>query len=392
MTYDVVIIGAGPGGSTIAKYAALGGAKVLMIEKRQEIGSPVRCGEGLPKINFDEMGLEINEKWIVNELKGGKLVSPDGTTIAITEKMAPDTGYLINRTIFDQELAKEAARCGADIMVKTTAIGLLKENDKVVGIKARHMGEDIEIRANIVVGADGFESKVGGWAGIDTRLQPSDVNVCYQYHMVGIDGEEDFNYFYFGSQSPGGYIWVFSRGKDEANIGIGVQLSKIKEKGTPKKLLDAFIARHPKYAKGQPIKEIAGSVSTCLPIEESVKGNVMLVGDAARQIDPLTGGGISFAMIAGRMAGEVIVNAVKAQDFSEEFLMQYDKMWRERLEEQIYRDFLAKEKASQLSDDTFNKMFDALQDTALEQITMRNIMQAIQKKYPEVVEELEELL
>lgn len=392
MRYDAVVVGAGPAGSTTAKYASLGGAKVLLIEKRQEIGSPIRCAEGLPKISLEEIGIKPNKRWIVNELKGGKLVSPNGITISITEKRAPETGYVIDRTIFDQELAKEAAITGADIMVKTTAIGLLKENGKIRGILARHMGKEIKIYADIVVGADGFESKVGGWAGIDTRLKPSDINVCYEYHMVGVDCDPDFNYFYFGSQAPGGYIWVFSKGRDEANIGIGVQLSEIKEKGTPKKLLDEFISRHKEYAKGQPIKEIAGAVSTSLPIEESVADNVILVGDAARQIDPLTGGGITNAIIAGKIAGKVIAKAVKEKNFSKEFLMEYDRKWRERMEEQMYRDYIAKEKAVQLSDETFDKLFDVLQDTELEKITMKEIMKAIQKKYPELVEELSDLL
>jgi len=393
MKYDVVVVGAGPGGSSAAKWAAKSGAKVLMIEKRQEIGSPVRCGEGIAKIWLDELGIKPDKKWIANEVKGARIISPNGTILTLTEKLAGnECGYVVERDIFDRELAKDAIRAGAEVMVKCAATDVIKENGKVVGVKAKYMGEKFEIRAPIVIGADGFESQVGRWAGIDTSLRPEDINTCFEYVLVGIDGNPDFNDFYLGSIAPGGYIWVFSKGADAANVGIGVQLSKLKNGGDAKMYLDKFIRSKPGLAKGQPIKEIAGAVSVCAPIDCTVTDGLMLVGDAARQIDPITGGGVANACMAGMIAGKVAGKALQKGDFSKEMLMEYDKGWREEFEDQMYRNFVAKEKLVKLSDETFDKCIEAMQGVDLERITTLEILKAVQAKYPELIKEFEDLL
>ncbi len=393
LKYDVVVVGAGPGGSSTAKWAAKNGAKVLMIEKRQEIGSPVRCGEGIAKVWLDELGIKPDKKWIANEVKGARIISPNGTILTLTEKMAGnECGYVVERDIFDRELAKDAIRSGADCMVKCSATDVIKEEGKVVGVKAKHMGEKLEIRAPIVVGADGFESQIGRWAGIDTSLRPEDVNTCYEYVLVGIDGNPDFNDFYLGTIAPGGYIWVFSKGADSANVGIGVQLSKLQNGGDAKMYLDKFIKSRPALAKGQPIKAIAGAVSVCAPIDCTVTDGLMLVGDAARQIDPITGGGVANACMAGMIAGKVASKAVNKHDFSKEMLMEYDKGWRDEFEDQMYRNFVAKEKLVKLSDETFDKCISAMQGVDLERITTLEILKAVQAKYPELIKEFEDLL
>ncbi|MEM2900946.1 MAG: NAD(P)/FAD-dependent oxidoreductase [Thermoplasmata archaeon] len=393
MKYDVVVVGAGPGGSSAAKWAAKSGAKVLMIEKRQEIGSPVRCGEGIAKIWLDELGIKPDKKWIANEVKGARIISPNGTILTLTEKLAGnECGYVVERDLFDRELAKDAIRSGADVMVKCAATDVIKEKGKVVGVKAKYMGENFEIRAPIVIGADGFESQVGRWAGIDTSLRPEDINTCFEYVLVGIDGNPDFNDFYLGSIAPGGYIWVFSKGSDSANVGIGVQLSKLNNGGDAKMYLDKFIKSKPGLAKGQPIKAIAGAVSVCAPIDCTVTDGLMLVGDAARQIDPITGGGVANACMAGMIAGKVAGKALQKNDFSKEMLMEYDRGWREEFEDQMYRNFVAKEKLVKLSDETFDKCIEAMQGVDLERITTLEILKAVQAKYPELIKEFEDLL
>jgi len=386
---DVVVVGAGPAGSTTAKYASMNGAKVLMIEKRQDIGSPVRCGEGIARIWLDKVGIEPKEEWISNQVKGARIFSPKGKVFTMDETIAGnECGYVVKRDIFDKYLAKEAIKEGAEVMVKTQALGLLRENGEIRGVRARHFGKEFDIKAKVVVGADGFESQVGRWAGIDTNVPISDINSCFQYHLVGIKCNKDFNDFYITSKVKGGYIWVFAKGNDEANVGIGVMASECKEPGWAKKLLDEFIASNPDFASGRPIEEVAGAVSVCKPIKETVTDHVVLVGDAARQIDPLTGGGVVNAMVAGKIAGEVVAEAVKKNDFSKEFLKKYDKLWREEIEEKLYTNYRAREVFLSLSDETIDKIIDSLQGVILKKITTENIIEAVLEKYPELEEEL----
>ena len=134
---DVLVVGAGPAGSVTAKHAALNGARTLMIEKRQEIGSPVRCGEGIARAWLDELGIRPDKKWISHQVTGARIVSPGGHIVTLTEKMAGnEVGYVIERDNFDRALAEDAANAGADIMVKTTAVELLRKEGRIAGVKA----------------------------------------------------------------------------------------------------------------------------------------------------------------------------------------------------------------------------------------------------------------
>lgn len=393
MKYDVVVVGAGPAGTITAKHAAQNGAKVLILEKRAEVGSPIRCGEGLDKDGLKKMGIEPNQKWIHNEVKGAHIYAPNGKYIELQEGMAGnEVGYIIRRDVFDKELAKDAIRAGADIMIKTSAVALIMEDGKVKGVKAKHMGDIFDVQADVVVGADGFESQVGRWAGINTKLKPTDIYTCFQYDMVGINGDKDFSKFYVGSCAPGGYAWVFPKSESRANVGLGLQLSKIEGKGEPKMYLDKFVRDHEELRKGTPIAHIAGAVSVCAPIEKTIGEGILLVGDAARQIDPLTGGGIVYSGIAGQIAGKVVAESVREKNFTEEHFQKYEKGWRSVIEGKLYRNWMAKEKVAKMNDETFNKIIDAISDISIEKISTLELLKAVQSKYPELVKELEDLL
>ncbi|GAG29917.1 unnamed protein product, partial [marine sediment metagenome] len=172
MKYDVVVVGSGPAGSVTARFAAENGASVLVIERRSEVGVPVLCGEGISR-KIDRWNMLEGKRWIAGKMDGARIYSPDRTCVTLSADQAGnETGYVVYRDIFDQELAKSAMKAGAKFMMNTQATGLLKEGDKIKGVKAKHFDEELEFEADIVVGADGVESKIGQWAGIATRLNP----------------------------------------------------------------------------------------------------------------------------------------------------------------------------------------------------------------------------
>ena len=176
--YDVVVVGAGPGGSVAARTAAED-CDVLLIEKRQEIGDPVRCAEAV-SIRSAATYLAPDKKWISSEIKGMELIAPDGTTIELREQPLQAPDVVLERKIFDRALAKNAARAGAHIMVRTRATGLITEDGVVKGVRMNRLGEDFEVRSKVVIGADGVESQVGRWGGIDTTLKLRDIESCAQ--------------------------------------------------------------------------------------------------------------------------------------------------------------------------------------------------------------------
>ncbi len=390
---DVLVVGAGPTGSTAAKYAAQGGADVLLIEKRSEIGTPVRCGEGVAKRWLEEIGLEPSREFICHEVDGARVIAPDGTTLVVDETRAGnECGYVLERDLFDRRLAKDAAKAGAEIQIRTSAVALLRDDGMIVGARCEHMAETFDVRAKVVIGADGFESQVGRWAGLETHLRTRDIDACLQYTMVGVSGDPRMNDVYLGSCAPGGYAWVFWKGADVANVGIGVNLSRIHDRAEAKRYLDALIHRTPSLAKAEVIEEVAGAVSVSMPLEKTVAPGVLLAGDAARLIDPLTGGGILNGCLSGKLAGETASAAVAAADASMEALSAYERRWRGRLEEELARHYLIKERLLRLDDDTVNRAIRAIVDSKLERITGVAVLEAIRAREPGLLAVFEGLL
>jgi digeranylgeranylglycerophospholipid reductase len=391
MKYDAVIIGSGPAGSVTARFAAEKGAKVLIVERRAEVGVPVLCGEGISQ-KVDNYKILEGKRWIATKMIGARIFSPNGTKITLAAEYAGnETGYVVYRDIFDQELARGALEKGAEIMLNTCAVNLLKKNGHINGITAQHFDETIEIEADIVVGADGVESRIGKWAGIQTTLKPHDLETCAQYTLSHIDWDSSYCDFFLGSKvAPGGYVWVFPKGKDVANVGIGV-LASLSEPGKAKHMLDKFITSHPELKKGQPLRLITGADPVAEPIQ-SVKDNLLLVGDAARQVDPITGGGLMHAIEAGKYAGETIGSAVEKQSFDSQTLMDYENRWRAAFVKKLHRNYVAKEIMLGMEDKTLDMLADSLKDYKFEEFSTLSIIKALVTKHPSLLVKLTPLM
>ena len=341
--YDVVVVGAGPGGSVAAREAARRGLSVLLLEKRQEIGSPVRCAEGMAHELLVPF-IEPDPHWISAEVSKAQItVVGDGTTM--TRHAEGGRGYVLERRVFDRVLAEEAAKAGAQVMVKTAATGLLLEGGAVRGVAARGSAGVMEIECTVVIGADGVESQVGPWAGLDTTLALKDAMACAQYLLAGIEIDPACCYYWIGQEvAPGGYAWVFPKGEGKANVGLGVQADLAADSAL--NYLTRFIESQPPLAQGSPVTLVVGGVPVGPPLPRLVANGLMLVGDAARQVDPLTGGGIANAMIAGRLAAEVAAQAIAAGDTSAEALAQYEQRWMAGRGRKMARNYRLKERFS----------------------------------------------
>ena len=391
MKYDVVVVGGGPAGSVTARFAAEKGAKVLIVERRQEIGVPVLCGEGISR-KIDDWGMLEGKRWIASTMEGARIYSPDKTCVTLSADVAGnETGYVVYRDIFDQELARRAVKAGAEIMLNTTATGLIKKDNEIKGVKVKQFNEEFEIQTDIVVGADGVESKVGEWAGINTCLKPTDLETCAQYTLTNVECSDAYCDFYLGKEiAPGGYIWVFPKGKDVANVGIGI-LASFSESGMAKKLLDKFIESDHRLKKGEPVRFLAGAVPVSLPVE-TVRDHLVLVGDAARHVDPITGGGLTHCLEGGKIAGEVIGEAVEKQDFTKEILMKYETGWKNAFGGKLKRNYAVKEIMLDMDDKTFNMLADSLKDYKFEELSTYSLIKALVLKHPTLLMKLKPLM
>lgn len=378
--YDVLVIGAGPAGSIAARTAAEKGLDVLLIEKRQEIGDPVRCAEGVNK-EYLKKHVEIDKRWICADLKASFIYAPDGTRIEMAEEISGgEVGYVLERKLFDRALAEQAAVAGAEVRVKTRATGLIIEDDFVRGARLMHLGKSHDVRARIVIGADGVESKVGRWAGIDTSLKPVDIETCTQYLIAGADIAQDHCEFYIGSEiAPGGYVWIFPKGDGKANVGIGILGSRTgKFKPRPVDYLNSFLEK--KFPNARIVEMVYGGVPVSGSIEKTSANGLMLIGDAARQSDPITGGGILNAMEAGKLAGEAAYAAVSAGDVSLQKLEEvYEKRWRATIGHDIDMSLIVKNCFINLSDEDLNSLAHSLKDVKFDRMSLLDLLQALFK-------------
>jgi digeranylgeranylglycerophospholipid reductase len=367
--YDVIVVGAGPAGSTVARFAAASGASVLMLEKDRDVGYPVRCGEAVSHEGVVQF-IQPDPKWIAATVTRFKLVAPNGKSVI---PKLDGIGYVLERRIFDYELAKLAAQEGAEVITKAYVYDLLKDSHgKAVGVKALIKDTPIEIRSRVVVGADGVESRVGKWAGIDTTCHIHDMESCAQMTISGIDAEQDCLDFYFGDAiAPGGYLWVFPKGKGTANVGIGINVEEAKKKSAIR-YLQEFVEH--KYPNAAMLTHIAGGVPCGKTCDTLVKNSVMLVGDAGHQVNPTSGGGIVSGMIGGMIAGQVAAEALKQNDLSQ--LMEYEKRWHKRLGGRHEVFYKIKEAISNFSDDTLNNIAESALKLPEEKRTLGGIFRA----------------
>ncbi len=307
---DVLVVGSGPAGSVAARYAAASGCSVMIMERRPEVGIPVRCGEFMPsdeeivnmfpKLKDKEDLFDIPEELRCLNTVGIDLIDPDDKVTVLDFN-----GYTTDRDRFDQYLAKLACEAGAEL-------SLCHSFDKAEnGIAYTNKGE---VEYKVLIGADGPGSRVAQSIGLKSNKNP--------YPAVTAQVKGDFGnhtQMFFGGIAPGAYGWIIPK-DGRANVGVG--FSPRFANGSLKSYFDKFMARHGFEAEGKVFGKYVPSEG---PIPKTVSGNAMVVGDAAGQVISVNGGGIPLAMIAGRICGNVAADNVK----SNVSLENYETQWRD---------------------------------------------------------------
>ncbi len=287
-TFETIIIGAGPGGLTAGRYLE----DALVLEQKEEIGKPVQCAEGLAKYFLDRLNIRPDPSWISATIDNNQMVPPNGKTANLSTK---EGGYILDRVNFEKFLA---GLCRAKIQLKKRVIDIEKEGE-VWQIRTQD-GQEFESR--YLIGADGPASIVRR----EVFQEKVDIYPCLQY-LVEVEKEVDcqtMKLYFDQKRFPMGYAWIFPKSKNTANIGLGSG-----GKTNLKTQFEDFMENTVKKELGNYrfLKNISGVIPMTKEPIKLIKDNALLVGDAGAMVDPISGGGIGNAMIAGEQAAKAIL-------------------------------------------------------------------------------------
>jgi digeranylgeranylglycerophospholipid reductase len=378
---DVLVVGAGPGGAVAAAAARRAAPElaVLLVERDRAVGAPVRCAEGVGDAGLREFADPDGAPWVARRIRRVIFLAPDDTAVAVAER---EVGWILDRTRFDAALAADACAAGAELRVGTEAAGMTREDGRwAVRLRATEPGVASEtVRARVVIGADGVETMVGRWAGLDTRVPARDMESCAQYLVQGLDCDPDAIYLQFGSAiAPGGYAWIFPKGPGVANVGLGI-VSLRADGRTARQYLDAWVTR--RFPAGAKTGYTVGGVIVHPTVARTWGDGVLLCGDAAHMVNPLSGGGIVNAMKSGRLAGRAAAAAIRAGDTTAASLAPYHRAWMDLLGDDHRRYYAIKQALERFDDAFYNRLARTVNAIPRERRTLGRIFAEALVRHP----------
>jgi len=300
--YDAVVIGAGPAGSRAAFEIASAGFSVLLLEKDSRPGVPLCCAEGVFGPSIKNI-LDLDDKWISQKIDRAEVVAPDGERVSV---FFQDAGFILDRTVFDYDLAMKAVNAGVRLECNVVGQNPQGDDGRFDSLEVLYPdGSTVRVETGIIIAADGVESQIARQAGMDNRLDLSKVAAALEYRLENIKLEENKVSFYVGQNiAPGGYIWVFPKSGNSANVGLTISLDG-RDGATSAGYLDRFINGY--FPDGEIVKKHCGLLPSYMGKAMFRIGNILIVGDAARALDSLSGAGIVNAVLSGKYAGQAAV-------------------------------------------------------------------------------------
>ncbi len=361
--YDIVVIGSGPAGSTTARLAAKNGLQVLMVDKRQELGAPIQCSGAVSGHALEEVGIGASEEFIHEAIYGFSIYNTEGHKTEINyQRIKPDEygqgegkkplGYVVDRRRFDRHLMTQAERAGVEVWLKTEGLGYQPLDDGTCEVRLRRFNQEITVKTKVLVGADGLQSQVGRWAGLQTHIKLSELASCLQFIVDKVETDGLLEIVTGHQWAPGGYAWVFPKGHGYAEIGLGV--IRTMTGMNAQWFLDQFIQKSffkERFQDCRILEIQGGGVPLAHPLKKQFADNLILVGDAARHVNPITGGGIHTALSGGRIAADFLVSFLNnGKRPSAKNLKNYQDQWLEALGNKMWKLYDEKTRIFHLKD------------------------------------------
>jgi len=349
---DIAVVGAGPCGSYSALVAARRGADVSVIEEHMELGVPSHCAGHVSAHGLKTLGLDIPSDLIENEIRIANFHSPFGRTLRVECKKP--VSYVIDRVLFDQYLAELAARAGVSYLMGARAESLLVDASHVRGISVRGERQS-QVEAKVVINAEGVHAGLLKKANLPSPRKEAIVIGVQGYSARVSDVEpESVEVYLGGSYAPGFFAWIIPRNDGSAKVGLAAN------RGNPRTLLEHFVTKHPIASRKilEPLTDVSlHPIPLGGPSLRTYASGLLVVGDAASQVKPTTGGGIVFGLTCSRVAADLAAESVAVGDCSSQVLSRYQESWREMLGREFTIGRLTRRILSSLSDSALDRIF-----------------------------------
>ena len=352
--HDVIVVGGGPVGSYVAYQLAGMGYEVVVLEKKEKLGEQVCCTGIISQTCVDSFA--IDDSVILNRVNGARLISPSGRLLRLWRQETQ--ACIVDRAAFDMSIASRAQVKGAQYVLNSP-VSAIEVGDDKVRVEVARRGERLNFEGRAVVIAAGFGSRlVEGLGKIGDFVMGAQAEV----ETVGVDEIE----IYFGQEiAPGFFAWLVPTSSPRALVGLAVY----RRSGFYlRKLMSSLQAQQ---------KIVSAEAKPCYraiplkPLPKTYGRRLVVVGDAAGQVKPTTGGGIYFGLLCADIAANNLHRALKADDLSAKNLASYEREWKKRLEQELRICYYARKFYEHLTDKRIDRVFDIIKSTGIDKALLK---------------------
>lgn len=355
----MAVVGAGPAGSRSARDLAANGLRVALLEEHRRIGVPSHCSGLISPRTLEEA--EIREPIVANRLTGAYVHTAGGGSLAVGGEEA--RALAIDRVRLDELLCDQAQAAGAELL-RARMVQAQRQNGGV-RLLCQRDGRDLQLSARLVLGADGAHSRVARSLGLAPPRE--------RVYCLGLEGRlrlprEEFVHVFVGHRlAPRWFGWIIPTGGGRVRVGIGCD-------GTDKPIrcYKRLVAAFPNLLGEMDVCRMYGGTIPLDFAPRSYADNVLLVGDAAGQVKPFSGGGIYTGLVAGRCAAEAAAAALAADDTTARSLRGYERAWKSEIGRELTRSLRIRRFGLGLSDGDLDRLVAALGHEALRPLIARH--------------------
>jgi geranylgeranyl reductase family protein len=348
--YDVIVVGAGPAGSYIAYELASLGHNVAVFEEKSASGLNICCTGIISTECFQSLGLGTDV--ILNEVNSARFFSPSGKRLRLqTGKVQ---AYVVNRLLLDKGLTSKAQSQGAQYFFSSPVIDIIPGKDSIQAETLCSGAREI-VSARAMVLANGFKPKLPRKLGLG-RIKNFLVGAQVEIETKNVDEFE----VYFGQEiAPGAFAWLVPTSTNKAYVGL---LATSQAKLHLQKFLNNLFSQGRITSREVEIEQKAIPLGT---LARSYGDRILVVGDAAGQVKPTTGGGIYFGHIGAQIAAEVLDEALSSDDLTAGQLSRYQKQWKAKMGKELSHGYWARWAYTKLSDRQIEGIFNMFDSNGL---------------------------